>query len=110
MARDENTRKYSRVERCDMPARRRSGTDLGRVRALSEDELERQIAADPDFKDIPRNWFEAAEAVMPAPKKLLSLRIDSDVVDWFRAQGPGYQTRINAVLKAFMRESRHKRA
>ncbi|HEY6433189.1 MAG TPA: BrnA antitoxin family protein, partial [Acetobacteraceae bacterium] len=73
-------------------------------------ELERQIAADPDFRDIPRNWFEVAEAVMPVPKRLLFLRIDSDVVDWFRAQGPGYQTRINAVLKAFMKESRRKRA
>jgi uncharacterized protein (DUF4415 family) len=39
---------------------------------------------------------------MPAVKKLLSLRLDTDVVDWFRNQGPGYQTRINAVLRAFV--------
>ncbi len=38
----------------------------------------------------------------PAPSKaLISLRIDDDVIAWFRAQGPGYQTRINAVLRAF---------
>ena len=37
---------------------------------------------------------------MPA-KALVSLRVDQDVLDWFKAQGPGYQTRINAVLKAF---------
>ena len=34
-------------------------------------------------------------------KTSISLRVDADVLDWFRAQGPGYQTRINAVLRAF---------
>lgn len=36
------------------------------------------------------------------PKALLSLRIDSDVVEWFKAQGPGYQSRMNALLRAYM--------
>jgi uncharacterized protein (DUF4415 family) len=36
-----------------------------------------------------------------SPKELISLRIDHDVIEWFKAQGPGYQTRINAVLRAF---------
>ena len=35
------------------------------------------------------------------PKESISLRIDPDVLAWFKAQGPGYQTRINAVLRAF---------
>jgi uncharacterized protein (DUF4415 family) len=35
------------------------------------------------------------------PKTLVSLRIDTDVLEWFKAQGLGYQTRINAVLRAF---------
>jgi len=34
-------------------------------------------------------------------KTSISLRVDADVLDWFKAQGPGYQTRINAVLRAF---------
>jgi uncharacterized protein (DUF4415 family) len=34
-------------------------------------------------------------------KELISLRIDQDVIEWFKAQGPGYQTRINSVLRAF---------
>jgi uncharacterized protein (DUF4415 family) len=34
-------------------------------------------------------------------KTSISLRVDADVLEWFRAQGPGYQTRINAVLRAF---------
>jgi uncharacterized protein (DUF4415 family) len=40
--------------------------------------------------------------LQPAPAKaLISLRIDEDVIEWFKAQGPGYQTRINSVLRAF---------
>jgi len=40
----------------------------------------------------------------PAPKKsLLSLRIDADVLEWFRAQGRGYQSRMNALLRAYMK-------
>lgn len=35
------------------------------------------------------------------PKAAISLRVEQDVLEWFRAQGPGYQTRINAVLRAF---------
>ncbi len=34
-------------------------------------------------------------------KTSISLRVDQDVLDWFKAQGPGYQTRINAILRAF---------
>ena len=44
-----------------------------------------------NFKVIPR-------------KKQLTLRIDSDVVDWYKNQGRGYQTRINALLRAYMKE------
>jgi uncharacterized protein (DUF4415 family) len=40
------------------------------------------------------------------PKEAISLRVDQDVLDWFRAQGEGYQTRMNAVLRAFRDASR----
>jgi Uncharacterized protein conserved in bacteria len=36
-----------------------------------------------------------------SPKASIALRLDADVLEWFKAQGPGYQTRINAVLRAF---------
>jgi uncharacterized protein (DUF4415 family) len=36
-----------------------------------------------------------------SPKASISLRVDADVLEWFKSKGPGYQTRINAVLKAF---------
>lgn len=38
----------------------------------------------------------------PTSKSLLSLRVDSDVLSWFRSQGPGYQSRMNALLRAYM--------
>lgn len=44
----------------------------------------------------------ARRGLKPAPpKESISLRIDADVLEWFKAQGPGYQTRMNAVLRAF---------
>jgi len=44
------------------------------------------------------------KGLAPAPRKsLLSLRIDSDVLQWFRAQGRGYQSRMNALLRAYMK-------
>jgi len=47
------------------------------------------------------DWTRA-ELVTPEPKKAISLRVDPDVLDFFKSQGPGYQTRMNAVLRAWM--------
>lgn len=61
--------------------------------------------SDIDYSDIPElpdDFAESAEWFMPTPKALLSLRLDTDVVEWFKAQGSGYQSRMNAVLKAYM--------
>jgi uncharacterized protein (DUF4415 family) len=68
--------------------------------------LETRSNEDIDYSDIPEldeSFFAAAELVQPIAKSQVTLRIDADVLDWFRAQGKGYQTRINAVLKAYMR-------
>ena len=49
----------------------------------------------------------ARKGLKPVSKKaLLSLRIDSDVVEWFRGQGAGYQSRMNALLRAYMEAHR----
>lgn len=68
--------------------------------------LETRSNEDIDYSDIPEldeSFFEAAELIQPATKSQVTMRIDADVLDWFRAQGKGYQTRINGVLKAYMR-------
>lgn len=110
MEKEKNIRRFSSTELEERRARGESRTDLDRVRAKTEEQLERDIASDPDFNDMPEDWYKSAEAVMPVSKKLLSLRLDADIVDWFKQQGPGYQTRINAVLRAFVRQARKKRA
>lgn len=43
-----------------------------------------------------------ARVLDPVPKESITIRVDRDVVDWFRSEGRGYQTRINAVLRAFV--------
>jgi uncharacterized protein (DUF4415 family) len=103
-------KRHSAAELARRRARGESRTDLARVRAKTAAELERDIADDPDFRDVPKDWVATAEAVMPTPKRLLSLRIDGDIVAWFKLQGPGYQTRINAALRAFVQHARKRRA
>lgn len=59
---------------------------------------------DIDTSDIPElddAFFQNAELKVP-PKQLVTLRIDSDVLAWFKTQGQGYQTRINKLLRAYM--------
>jgi uncharacterized protein (DUF4415 family) len=96
-------RRFSAAELRARRARGEGQTDFARLDAMTEAELEAAIASDPDWKDVPADWFKDAIPVQPGTKKLLSLRVDPDVLDWFRAQGPGYQTRMNAVLRAYMK-------
>jgi uncharacterized protein (DUF4415 family) len=81
-----------------------SRTDWKKVDAMSEAALEASIAADPDDVHEAPDWTRAVKGV-PPPKEPLKLRIDADVLAWFRATGKGYQTRMNNVLRAFF-ESR----
>jgi uncharacterized protein (DUF4415 family) len=60
---------------------------------------------DIDYSDIPETdaaFWAGAELRMPQTKKGVYLRLDQDVLEWLKAQGPGYQTRINAILRAYM--------
>lgn len=81
---------------------RKSRTDLRRVRQL----IDANIVRDGDAPEWTPEMFARAVArkgLKPVPRKaLLSLRIDVDVIDWFKAQGVGYQSRMNALLRAYM--------
>ena len=88
-------------------SRRRGKTDWSRVDALSDRKIEKAIRSDPDAAPLlDRKWFAKATLVMPEPKVPISLRIDREVVDWFKAHGARYQSRMNAVLKAYMQAHR----
>ena len=71
-------------------------TDWERIDALTDEEI--------DTTDIPPlddDFFANAELRMPESKKTITIRLDADLLDWFKAQGKGYQTRINAVLRLY---------
>ncbi len=77
-------------------------TDWEKLAALSDEDIERAIAEDPDAAPIlDADWFLNAELVIPAVKVPTSMRVDGDVIDWFKGQGRGWQTRMNAVLRAY---------
>ncbi|MGC1371634.1 MAG: BrnA antitoxin family protein [Candidatus Sulfotelmatobacter sp.] len=72
-------------------------TDFKRLRAMRD--------ADIDFSNIPKlgkSFWKDARLTMPEPKDRLTIRVDRDVVQWLKKNGPGYQTRINAILRSFM--------
>ena len=85
---------------------KKSGTDFKRLDTMSDEDI--------DLSDIPEVTPEmfakgvVRHGLKPIVKRQLTLRLDSDVIDWFRSQGGGYQTRMNALLRAYMEE--HKRA
>lgn len=61
-----------------------------------------------DYSDIPaldENFWKTAKRAIPAPKKQITLRLDEDVLEFFKATGGRYQTHINAVLRAYAHAS-----
>jgi uncharacterized protein (DUF4415 family) len=90
--------------------RRKGKTDWARVDGTTDGEIESSIANDPDwqeFKDI--DWSKAV-VVIPPKKKAISIRVDEDVLNYFKKQGSGYQRRMNAVLRFYVEQKRRKRA
>ena len=58
-----------------------------------------------DYSDIPpldEEFFKNAVVIFPNPKPVITIRLDTDILDWFKMQGKGYQTKINAVLRAYV--------
>jgi uncharacterized protein (DUF4415 family) len=77
-------------------------TDWQRVDALTEDELRQAIRDDPDAFEPGVEWIRKAAVPHPAEaKERITMRLDADMLEWFRQQGRGYQTRMNAVLRAY---------
>jgi uncharacterized protein (DUF4415 family) len=72
---------------------------------MSEDEIER---TSPPELDLPADFWDDAEIVAPE-KEAISLRVDQDVLEWFRGRGPRYQTRMNAVLRSYVKSMKHKK-
>jgi uncharacterized protein (DUF4415 family) len=82
-------------------ARGEDRTNWNKVDEATGAKLEASIRADVD--DVPGepDWTQAIVGI-PAPKDHINIRIDHDVLQWFRANGKGYQTLMNNVLRAFV--------
>lgn len=82
---------------------RRGRSDGARIAATTEEDIDRQVAEDPDLQAIEGlDWSKAVFVPAPA-KQPISIRIDEDVLAFFKAQGAGYQSRINNVLRHYMK-------
>jgi uncharacterized protein (DUF4415 family) len=80
-------------------------TDYARLDALTDEDIARAVAEDPDACLIDVDWTKA-RLVLPPGKDNVTLRVDRDVLSWFRATGKGFHTRMNAVLRAYMEAHR----
>ena len=80
---------------------RRRTTDWNRLRRMSPAAIRKGIAADPDAHATDEQFWKTARIVMPVPKEIVTMRLDADLLRWFRRHR-GYQTRINAILRAYM--------
>ena len=75
---------------------------MERIRSVSDATIRR--TAPVELPEFPADFWDAAELVIPE-KTPTSLRVDNDVLEWFRSQGPKYQSRMNAVLRSYMRNT-----
>ena len=98
------TVRYSPAEIARLRRKGAARTDWAKVDNTSAAALEASIADDPDDVKGAPDWTRAVKG-LPPRKEPIKLRIDSDVIGWFRKTGAGYQTRMNNVLRAFV-ESR----
>ena len=77
---------------------------------MTDEDIAKAVANDPDAVPIDIDWSDAV-LVIPPKKKAISIRVDEDVLDFFKREGEGYQRRMNAVLRSYMQQkSRKKRA
>src|SRR3954453_8984560 len=83
--------------------RRKGKTDWARVDALTDEEITKAVANDPDAVPLDIDWSDAV-LVVPPRKQAISIRVDEDVLNFFKKEGDGYQRRINAVLRSYMQQ------
>ncbi len=76
--------------------KKRSKTDRKRVSGIPDEAIDFS-----DIAELDESFFRETNWQPPA-KKPVTIRIDQDVIEWFRGQGPGYQTRINRLLRRYM--------
>jgi len=78
----------------------RGRADLHRIRRMTEAQIMK--SSPPELADLPDDFWSDAQLVLAPGKEAISLRVDEDVLNWFREGGPRYQSRMNAVLRSYV--------
>jgi uncharacterized protein (DUF4415 family) len=108
LARKERIARASAEQLQAMRERGESRSDWRAAEALSQAEVER--LADEADGPLPEGWESTVELGVPQRRQAIHIRLDPEVLRWFKALGPGYQTRINAVLRAFVQARQREEA
>lgn len=89
-----------------------SQTNWERLDALTEEDIVAAMRSDPEWADMVDIELDPDKITWTRTiaKTPVSLRLDSDVVEFFKEQGPGYQTRMNDVLRAYVEQTRQKKS
>lgn len=106
MGKKNTTVHYSVEELRARVARGEGRTDWSKVDDVTGAKLEASIANDPDDIGGELDWTQTIVGI-PAPKDHINIRIDHDVLQWFKSRGKGYQTLMNNVLRAFVQTRQH---
>jgi uncharacterized protein (DUF4415 family) len=85
-------------DRTTSRSRSKGKTDFKRLRQMRDADID-----DSDIPKLDRSFWKHAKLTMPEPKDRLTIRVDHDVVEWLKRAGSGYQTRINAILRSYMK-------
>ncbi len=80
---------------------------LSQIRAMREQGEDKTSPDALEAESLGANFWMGARVVMPGGKTSVHLRLDSDVVEWFKANGKGHLTRMNAVLRAYVEAQKH---
>jgi uncharacterized protein (DUF4415 family) len=85
-------------DRTTSSSRTHGTTDFKRLRQIRDADFD-----DSDIPKLDRSFWKHAKLTLPEPKDRLTIRVDHDVVEWLKRAGSGYQTRINAILRSYMK-------
>jgi uncharacterized protein (DUF4415 family) len=85
-------------DRTTSSSRTKGKTDFKRLRQMRDADID-----DSDIPKLDRSFWKHAKLTLPEPKDRLTIRVDHDVVEWLKRAGSGYQTRINAILRSYMK-------
>lgn len=100
-----------RITRRSLSSPRSRTTDWSKFDAQTDADIEAAVRRDLDAAPLADDeWFRTARVVEPANKQAVSIRLDRDVLEWFRDNSERYQTKINAVLRSYMEHELKRRA